>query len=94
MYTVMLRDHKREGQGVTAMTPISKKSTTQAGIWFVDDTIPWEGLDSSTDLETAVWKAQGGITFWGNLLIGTGRDFQLPMCKWTTHAMRTREDRR
>ena len=69
------------------------KSTKIAGILFVNDTSLWAGLDSSKDLKTAaVWEAQEGVNLWGGLLIGTSRDFQLPKCNWTIHAMRPKED--
>ena len=38
MEHVMIGAHKKEGHGVTVTSPISKKSTTSAGVRFVDDT--------------------------------------------------------
>ena len=45
MCHVMIGAHKKEGHGVTVTAPIFKKSTTSAGIWFVDDTNLWADLD-------------------------------------------------
>ena len=90
--TVMLNVQRRAGHTVTITTPITKESTTQAGVWFVDDTNLWAGLEESDDAESAVYKAQQGITSWGKLLIAGGGDFQPPKCKWTVHDMVPNED--
>ena len=90
--TVMLGAHKEAGHGVTVTTPISKESTTQANVMFVDDKNLWAGLDSSLDLEETAFKAQGAVNSWGNLLMATGGGLQPPKCKWTVHHMEPKED--
>lgn len=61
MCHVMIGAHRKEGHGETVTAPISKKSTTSAGVWFVDDTNLWAGLDPTKDLEEAVYDAQKGV---------------------------------
>ena len=90
--TVMLGAHRRAGHTVTITTPITRESTTQAGVWFVDDTNLWAGLEESDDVESAVYKAQQGVTHWGRLLIATGGALKPEKCKWTVHDMVPQED--
>ena len=89
---VMLGAHRRAGHTVTITTPITRESTTQAGVWFVDDTNLWAGLEESDDVESAVYKAQQGVTHWGRLLIATGGALKPEKCKWTVHDMVPQED--
>ena len=58
----------------------------------MDDTNLWAGLEESDDVESAVYKAQQGVTHWGRLLIAGGGDFQPSKCKWTVHDMVPQED--
>ena len=85
--TVMLNAQKAEGHGITITTPISKKSASQAGILFVDDTNLWAGMAEDDDLVTAMIKAQEGNDQWGGSLIETGGEQNPDKCAFTVGHM-------
>ena len=90
--TLMLNAQRQAGHVINITSPISKQSTSQAGIVFVDDTNLWAGLDEDDDAESATYKAQQGVTNWGKLLIAGGGALQPPKCKWTVHDQVVKED--
>ena len=89
---MMLNAQRRAGHVVNITSPISKQSTSQAGIVFVDDTNLWAGLDEDDDAESAAYKAQQGVTNWGKLLIAGGGALQPAKCKWTVHDQVVKKD--
>ena len=89
---MMLNAQRRAGHVVNITSPISKQSTSQAGIVFVDDTNLWAGLDEDDDAKSAAYKAQQGVTNWGKLLIAGGGALQPAKCKWTVHNQVVKKD--
>lgn len=58
----------------------------------MDNTNLWVGMNAEDNLEETVYKAQEGVSFWGNALIATGGALNLDKCKWTIHNMFPRAD--
>ena len=75
------------GHGITIAAPISKKSHSQVGILFVDDTHLWEGLGKDDDIASTLKKCQQGLNSWGRILLAVGRELIPDKCSHTVHRM-------
>ncbi|KAL7459566.1 hypothetical protein ACHAWC_011573 [Mediolabrus comicus] len=87
--TVMLRAMHRKGHGVDVVCPISKTSSRQIGIFYVDDVNAWAGLGEHDDLMTTSGKGQESINCWGGMLQATGGALKGQKCSVMIHDMVT-----
>jgi hypothetical protein len=77
----MIQAHKRKGQGVHLVCPITKTALHLVGTLFVDDT-DLEHFDmTKTEAVTEVHNSlQQSMHNWGRILIATGGDLKLAKC--------------
>ena len=54
--SLLISGQKHSGHGITTVAPISKKSHSQVGFLFVDDTNMWEGLGKDDDVASTLEK--------------------------------------
>ena len=66
-----------------------KKSHSQVGILFVDDTNLWEGLGKDDDVASTLEKGQQGVNSWGRNLLAVGGELRLDKCSYTVHTMKS-----
>ena len=71
--SLLINGQKHAGHGITIVAPISKKSHSQVGILFVDDTNLWEGLGEKDDVVSTLEKGQRSVSSLGNNLLAVGR---------------------
>ena len=76
------------GHGITIAAPISKKSHSQVGILFVDDTNMWEGLGEDNDVASTLEKGQQGVNSWRRNLIAVGEELRPDKCSYIVHRMK------
>ena len=53
-----------------------KKSHSQVGILFVDDTYLWEGLGKEDDIISTLKNGQHSVNIWGSNLLMVGRELR------------------
>jgi hypothetical protein len=56
--SLLTNTHKRAGHRITVVSPISKKSHSQVGILFADNSNLWEGLGEEDDVIFTLEKGQ------------------------------------
>ena len=59
--TLLLRVQHRHNHGIRIQSPISKRTTKQAGALFVDDTNLMLGLEEDSDVVDVAANAQDGV---------------------------------
>ena len=80
---------KTTGHGIAVVFPSTKKSHSQVGILFVDDTNLWEGLGKEDAVIYTLEKGQRSVNSWGsNLLAAEGRRAKTDKCSYTVHRIK------
>ena len=59
--SLLINGQKHAGHGITIVAPSSKKSHSQVGILFVDDTNLWEGLGEDNNVTSTLEKGQRSV---------------------------------
>ena len=79
---------KHTGHEITIVAQISKKSHSQVGILFIDDTNLWEGLGEEDTAASTLEKGQQGVNRYGRNMLAVGGELRPGRCSYTVHRMK------
>ena len=85
--SLLINCQNHAGHGITIVAPISKKSHSQVGILFVDDTNLWEGLGEDNGVTPTLEKGQRSVNSWGSNLLVVEGELRPDKCSYMVHRM-------